>query len=475
MFNWISSPLLTNVTFSGNSASTGGGIYNWNTSSPTLTNVIFIVNTATNYGGGIDNNNNSDPTLTNVTFSGNSASYGGGMYNYFNSSPTLTNVTFSGNSAATGSGGGMYNDNSNPTLTNVTFSGNSAINGGGMYNWNSNLTLTNVTFSGNSATNGGGLYNANSNPTLTNVILWGDSASSGPEINNSTSNPTISYSDIQGCGGSGVGWQATCGTDGGKNIDADPLFVNAAGGNLRLQSGSPAIDAGNNAAVPVSVTTDLDGSPRFVDIPTVPDTGSGIPPIVDMGAYEVILTTAAFSSAGAQDGWILESTETSNTGGSSNATATTFNLGDDASDRQFRTILSFNTASLPDTATITSVTLQIKRQGIVGTNPFLTHGKILVDIRKGPFGTALLQLTDFNAAASKNNVAQFSNTPLAGNWYSVNLNPTAFAYINKTGITQFRLRFFKDDNDDMGADYLKFFSGNATAAYRPVLIIQYIP
>jgi len=98
-----------------------------------------------------------------------------------------------------------------------------------------------------------------------------------------------------------------------------------------------------------------------------------------------------------------------------------------------------------------------------------------VDIRKGPFGTALLQLTDFNAAASKNNVAQFSNTPLAGNWYSVNLNPTAFAYINKTGITQFRLRFFKDDNDDMGADYLKFFSGNAAAAYRPVLIIQYIP
>ncbi len=42
----------------------------------------------------------SSPTLTNVTFSGNSASSdGGGMFNWISSSPTLTNVTFSGNSA----------------------------------------------------------------------------------------------------------------------------------------------------------------------------------------------------------------------------------------------------------------------------------------------------------------------------------------------------------------------------------------
>ncbi len=61
-----------------------------------------------NDGGGMYNYDSS-PTLTNVTFSGNSAPYGGGMYNY-NSSPTLTNVTFSGNSAT--EGGGMLNYNS---------------------------------------------------------------------------------------------------------------------------------------------------------------------------------------------------------------------------------------------------------------------------------------------------------------------------------------------------------------------------
>jgi len=57
-------------------------------------------------------------------------------------------------------------------------------------------------------------------------------------------------------------------------------------GDLRLQLGSPAIDAGDNSAVPAGITTDLARLPRFMDISGVPDTGSGTPPIVDMGAYE---------------------------------------------------------------------------------------------------------------------------------------------------------------------------------------------
>jgi len=241
-------------------------------------------------GGGMYNSGSS-PTLTNVTFSGNSATNaGGGMFNTGSSSPKLTNVTFSDNAAILG-GGGMYNWSSSPTLTNVTFSGNSATNGGGMYNDGpSSPTLTNVTFSGNSATiNGGGMYNdAGSAPTLTNVILWG---STGGSIFNIGSNPTISYSLIaeSGCPGSTI-----CGS--GMIYNTDPKFVDADGvdnvsgtldDNLRLQLTSPAIDAGNNAASGLSgITTDLEGNERFEDIPTVPDSGSGTPPIVDMGAYE---------------------------------------------------------------------------------------------------------------------------------------------------------------------------------------------
>jgi len=55
---------------------------------------------------------------------------------------------------------------------------------------------------------------------------------------------------------------------------------------LRLQPGSPSSDAGNNGALSGSVTTDLDGNDRFIDDPTAPDTGTGTPPLVDMGAYE---------------------------------------------------------------------------------------------------------------------------------------------------------------------------------------------
>ena len=39
--------------------------------------------------------------------------------------------------------------------------------------------------------------------------------------------------------------------------------------------------------MPEGITTDLDGNPRFVDDPDTPDTGLGVPPIVDMGAFEI--------------------------------------------------------------------------------------------------------------------------------------------------------------------------------------------
>jgi parallel beta-helix repeat protein/predicted outer membrane repeat protein len=296
------SPTLTNVTFSGNSASFyGGGMYN-SYSSPTLTDVTFSGNSAT-YGGGMSNLNSS-PTLTGVTFSDNTASpFGGGMYNNISSSPSLTNVTFSGNSAS--HGGGMYNyDSSSPVLTNVTFSGNSASDrGGGMYNYDSSSpVLTNVTFSGNSANvgGGGGMLNDNSSPTLTNCILWGNTAYSGSQIYNSSSTPTVTYSDVQG-GYAGTG-----------NISADPLFVDADGpddiagtldDNLRLHATSPAVDAGDNTAPGLSgITTDLDGTPRFVDVDAVVDTGKGTAPIVDMGAYEAGLLYVKWDATGADDG-----------------------------------------------------------------------------------------------------------------------------------------------------------------------------
>jgi hypothetical protein len=117
-------------------------------------------------------------------------------------------------------------------------------------------------------------------PTLTNTILWGNMATTdGLQIYKPDSGTLIvSYSLVEDGCPTGV----TC----DHLLSDDPQFVDATYGNLRLQLTSPAIDAGDNSAVPAGVASDIDGFRRFVDIPMVVDTGLGEAPIVDMGACE---------------------------------------------------------------------------------------------------------------------------------------------------------------------------------------------
>ncbi len=221
-------------------------------------------------------------------------------------------------------------------------------------------------------------------------------------------------------------------------------------------AGLPAGDASN--AVPV----DFAGTSRTATNPP--------------GAYFNginVITAPAYTSLAAQDGWVLESGEKSNKGGSFNSNATTFRLGDDAANRQYRAILHFDTSDLPDTAVITGVTLRIMKQSQAGTNPFGTHGALRADVRQAFFGpAAALAASDFQAGSGNTAVTSFGAAP-AGKWYSAVLGGAAQVFINRTGSTQFRLRFTLDDNNDHGADYVTFYSGNAATANRPQLIVQY--
>jgi len=190
-------------------------------------------------------------------------------------------------------------------------------------------------------------------------------------------------------------------------------------------------------------------------------------------------TTVTFISAGAEDGWVLESGENTNAGGSLNdngSNNSALRVGDNNQDRQYRTVVSFNTASIPDGATIVSVTLRLLRGSLTGTNPFTTHGTCWVDVQNGSgfSGSTTLQNGDFQAAATAVQAASLSNAASNGTWSTGSLNAAGLAALNKTGTTQLRVYFNLDDNDDTNNDYLGYYSGeNGTAANRPQLVVTY--
>jgi len=316
MFNSAGSPVVTHCTFRGNAADWGGGMYN-ETGSPALNGCTFCDNSA-NRGGGISNWA-ADPTVTECTFRDNAAELGGGLFNEMGSRPAVTDGTFTGNLAesgggiaslmsrpavigctflentAAGAGGGMYNGEGDPIVTRCTFRQNCAATGGGLHNDLSNPLVTNCLFTANTASDsGGGMISLSSRPTVTHCTFSGNTAAStgggmssmgiesisivtncilwsnaGGQLGGAPATLVVTYSDVQG------GWA------GAGNLDADPLFVDVAGGDYRLLEGSPCIDAGTNTPAGGLPPTDLDGNPRPAD-----GNGDGVA-VADLGAYEV--------------------------------------------------------------------------------------------------------------------------------------------------------------------------------------------
>lgn len=246
----------------------GGGVWCESTNS-VVTNCVIVGNSAYYHGGGVYGG-----TLDNCTLTGNSAGYGGGA-----SDSTLNNCILSGNSATEG-GGGAYGS----TLYNCALSGNSAnwLGGGACLGTLNNCTLrrnfaTNWWFSAGGGASGGTLnnciliensarYGGGASPRLWspgiglyNCILYFNTAMVGANYEESYS--TLNFCCTTPLPDHGLG-----------NIDADPLFMDYANGNLRLQSNSPCINAGDN--LHVQSLTDLDGKQRLVG------------DYVDIGAYE---------------------------------------------------------------------------------------------------------------------------------------------------------------------------------------------
>ena len=231
---------LSGFTLTNGASDNGGGVFATSLAA-VLTNCILTANSATDLGGGAYSG-----TLNNCILQGNSATgYHGGGASY----SILNNCTLSDNSATYDGGGAFWS-----TLNNCVLRDNTAEFGGAAL-WS---TLNNCTLTDNEAYSfGGGTYDSE----LTNCIVYYNTCPNGPNYyNGGYYGGSLSYC----C--------ATPLPDGNGNLTNAPLFLDQTGGNLRLQSNSPCINAGNNAYV--VGTTDLDGRPRIQN------------GVVDIGAYE---------------------------------------------------------------------------------------------------------------------------------------------------------------------------------------------
>jgi hypothetical protein len=177
-----------------------------------------------------------------------------------------------------------------------------------------------------------------------------------------------------------------------------------------------------------------------------------------------------FTSNGINDGTIRECSEISGTGCEVDASSEILTVGDDSSNRQYRSFLSFNTSGLPDNAVITSIKLKLRLEGFTG-NPFARHRRLKVDACPYFGSSSELQPADFQVGGNCVDAGVFDGKPVQG-WYITSLD-LAVLPINSTGITQFRLRYSLDDDNDQRTDYIKFYSGDAENAEKPVLAIRY--
>ncbi|MDX1613499.1 MAG: choice-of-anchor Q domain-containing protein [Candidatus Promineifilaceae bacterium] len=239
---------LTNVTFASNRANgSGGGMYAHSSTQIEATMVVFNANSAGVLGAGVYNTSNAQVALSQAEFSANSANYGAGLATN-GASVTLTQAVLDGNTAVATQAGGMYNSSADVSLSQVVFSNNYAkTDGGAMFNTNSSPVLTRVTFSGNSAdSDGGAVYNQiSSSPSFTNVTFSGNAAAAfGGGLYHASGSPSILNSTFSDNSAGSVGALYIAG---GSPLLNNVIVANSIGGDCVLgASGSLAAGSSHN-------------------------------------------------------------------------------------------------------------------------------------------------------------------------------------------------------------------------------------
>lgn len=253
----------------------GGGIYLSNASASAIIsgNRVLSNTASTTYyglGGGLCFSSSAVKVSGNEIINNTAGAGGAGIYLYdsdgatFNGNQVISNTTTI-SPTLSGTGGGFYIEFSSPfTLTNNVIAQNYANTaGGGLYVYGygayvSTGELVNNTIAQNNLGSGGeGVYlTSDSTITLTNnVIVKHTYGIYNGGSGTATARYTLFYGNTNDTGGYGV-------INSTSAVVGDPLFVNPAGWDYHLQTGSPCIDAGDPAGVPPAPPTDIDGDPR---------------------------------------------------------------------------------------------------------------------------------------------------------------------------------------------------------------------
>jgi len=277
IYVYEASPIIANSTFSHNAGSKGSAIACVYSPKAIISNNTLFKNT----GGWVA------PIVT-----------------YEIGSPVISGNLIFDNYAGIAGGGISVEQGASPRIENNIVIHNRAPIAGGILCWtNTKAVLLNNTIAFNIASNrGGGIAcDVNSDPILINNILYGNSAAYGKQVYiiDRQSDPHFLHCNVAGGKDGFEGPPEGANYTGvyENNIDADPLFIDAASDDYRLLDSSPCIGAGIDSVEVAGVWYYAPpyckgGNPRPSPDTTMPD----------IGAYENLLSSPV---VGVRQGWLI--------------------------------------------------------------------------------------------------------------------------------------------------------------------------